>query len=73
MSDKKLTVADVERAVKKIGAVARDPEDAHSQEDALHCLVLSAIAAGDVADEDVRAVAAAAIKTKDIDFPRWCA
>ena len=48
-----------------------DDEAAHSMEDALHRDVLKAIAAGEC--DDPAATAAAALKTLDLKFQRWCA
>ena len=65
-----LTVAWVESQVQFIREMSRDDEAAHSEEDALHLCVLAAIANGTTADP--AAVAAAALKTQDISFSRWC-
>lgn len=65
-----MTVEDVRRDVAQIAADAGDPETAHSSEDALMVAVLKEIAAG---SPDAAALAAEALKTAAIDFPRWCA
>lgn len=66
-----LTVDDVLKAVADIDAARGDDEAAHSMEDDLHQRVLSAIAKGRCADP--QACAAAALKTNEISFARWCA
>jgi hypothetical protein len=63
-------VETVVRLVEKIRKDAWDAENAHSQEDDLYDRVLRAVARG---DENARALAREALKTNDIDFPRWCA
>lgn len=65
-----LTVKDVRREVANIARMAGDDEGAHAAEDALHQEVLQAIAAGAA---DAPALARAALKTRDIEFSRWCA
>lgn len=67
-----MTVDDVKGAVEIIRAWAEggDDEVAHNMEDALHADVLQAIATG--ADNPEK-LAAEALKTKDIEFNRWCA
>ncbi len=47
-----------------------DPELAHSNEDSLYWSVLDAVANGNPNAIDM---AKEALKTKEIDFPRWCA
>lgn len=47
-----------------------DDEAAHSYEDDLHVEVLQAVAAG---HPDAAVLAFEALKTRDIDFGRWCA
>jgi hypothetical protein len=66
------TVEDVERQVARIEHARGDDEVAHCLEDELHQDVLRAIAIGDHEDEP-SALAEAALKTKAIDFSRWCA
>lgn len=65
-----LTVEDVARALADIAAKAGDDESAHGMEDGLHKRVLRAVAAG---HPDARVLAAAALRTGDIDFCRWYA
>ena len=59
-------VAEVEEAVKD-----GDDEVAHSREDDLHKAVLIAISNGMC--DDPAACAAAAVKTVEMCFARWCA
>ena len=61
----------VKEMLQRIEGSVGDPEGAHSLEDALHKQVLSDIAHGTC--EDPQACAAEAMKSADIDFPRWCA
>lgn len=59
---------------KKIGEIAEcmdDPERAHSREDDLYELVIRTIARGDT--DDVKGLCLECLKTKKIDFSRWCA
>jgi hypothetical protein len=65
-----MTIEEVRAEVRHIAAAAGDPEAAHSNEDALWANVLRAIAAG---VDDAADLAAEALKTEDIRFPRWCA
>jgi hypothetical protein len=65
-----VTVADVEAKVEAIRAVRGDDERAHSDEDELHQLVLAVIARGAA---NAAELAAAALKTTEIEFSRWCA
>jgi hypothetical protein len=65
-----LTVDDVVYALAHIASLADDPEAMHGSEDALHRSVLQAVAAG---HPQARELAAAALRTNDIDAPRWCA
>lgn len=67
----RVTVALVREHVGKIAAIAGDDETAHAKEDELHQALLMAIADG--ACDDPAACAAEALKTKQIDFERWCA
>jgi hypothetical protein len=66
-----VTVADVQRLVEAIRERAGDDERAHSQEDDLHQEVLKQVAEG--APEPWCSLAREALRTKDIDFARWCA
>ena len=60
----------VREAVVRIASVAGDDETAHGYEDELHVAVLRAIAAG---APDAAALATEALRTRDLDFARWCA
>lgn len=66
-----MNVTDVERVVAAIRTERRDPEAAHGGEDALYEAVLRAIASGET--DDPAAIAAAALKSLTVEFPRWCA
>lgn len=66
-----MTVAEVEVEVARIREMAGDDEAAHGAEDDLWENVLRAIASGET--KDAAGIAAAALKTKTIDFARWCA
>jgi hypothetical protein len=66
-----MTVEEVEREVTRIRGMAGDDEAAHSAEDDLWENVLRAVASGET--DDSAGIAAAALKTKTIDFARWCA
>ncbi len=63
-----MTVKEVEERVYKIDQSIRDDEVAHGAEDELHQDVLQAIAEG---AENASGLAAAALKTKDLNFARW--
>jgi hypothetical protein len=66
-----VTVDEVEAEVARIRAMAADDEAAHSAEDDLWHRVLETIASGQ-GDTPWR-LAKAALKTKEIEFQRWCA
>lgn len=66
-----MTVYDVELAVESIRAIAADDEEAHIREDNLYQQVLTAIA--ERRTDDPSGIAAAALKTRAIEFSRWCA
>lgn len=65
-----MTVEEVLSLVAEIASVADDAEVAHDREDGLWASVLTAIADGSA---DPAGLARAALKTQDLDFPRWCA
>lgn len=71
MGEEKVTVNDVEREVARIRELRFDDESAHASEDDLWENTLRAIASGET--DDPAGIAAAALKTKTIDFARWCA
>ena len=60
----------VELLVKQISDVQSDDEMAHENEDELYEAVLKEIVKG---NPEARSMAAGALKTKLIDFARWCA
>lgn len=65
------TVAEVEHVVGLLEQLGDyDDEESHSYEDKLHQAVLRAVARG---AEFSQPMAAAALKTLDIKFARWCA
>lgn len=68
-----MTIDEVKKRVEAIKAVGNDdPEGSHCDEDRLHQGVLRAIANG--YDGGVpKLLAREALKTCDIEFPRWCA
>lgn len=66
-----VSIAEVEREVERIRELAGDDESAHSAEDDLWEMVLRAIASGET--DAPAEIAAAALKTKTVDFQRWCA
>lgn len=68
MTDDAMTPTDIRRRIDSINA--DDPEGAHGEEDSIWEDVLHAIVAG---HPDPAAIAEAALKTMDLDFPRWYA
>lgn len=66
-----MTPAYIVDRVAEIKAVIWDDEVAHSKEDILHEDVLNAIANGSC--EFPRLCAIEALKTRELDFARWCA
>lgn len=65
-----MDVQEINERVAQIAAVEYDQEARHSWEDSLYEGVLRAIAAG---AESAAELAAAALKTKEMDFDRHCA
>ena len=65
-----MDVDQVRNRVRHIDNIRHDDEAAHIKEDDLHQDVLQAIADGAA---DPAALAREALKTKDLDFARWCA
>lgn len=66
-------MSEVEIIEARVAAIARlvnDPEAAHGEEDSIWFDVLTNIASG---MSNARELAAAAVRTRDIKFPRWCA
>jgi hypothetical protein len=66
-----MTIDGVRECVETIAKVCDDDEVAHNLEDALYEAVLREFASGH--DGAVPDLAREALKTKDIDFARWCA
>jgi phosphoribosyl-ATP pyrophosphohydrolase len=64
-----MTVEEVRESVVKIAQMERDPEAAHAAEDELYYQILLLAASG----VDVKELADAAVATRMLDFPRWCA
>jgi hypothetical protein len=63
---------EAERRLRKIREVTADDEVAHSLEDDLHKWVLGRIVMHS-SDPWARALAGVALRTRDLDFARWCA
>lgn len=57
-------------AIDALEAVTADDEMAHSEEDRIHREVLEGIANG---APNPAGLAALALKTRELDFSRWCA
>ncbi|MEW6737164.1 MAG: hypothetical protein AB1489_38120 [Acidobacteriota bacterium] len=69
MADELITPEWVERQIARIDC--RDGESAHEQEDYIYSSIIAAIAAGNI--ENPGECARLALKTKQLDFKRWCA
>ena len=67
----KLTRLDVRAKVGKIAEEMHDDESAHGMEDGLWELVLKTVATGNT--DDPQGICNEALKTKRLDFSRWCA
>lgn len=65
-----MTVEEVKKRVEQIDVCSSNYEGAHILEDDLYEKVLQAVAAG---AENARELATEALKTKTIEFSRWCA
>lgn len=66
-----MNVQEINRVIADIASLAEDdPETAHAREDVLFANVLKAIANG---APNAQALALAALKSQEIEFPRWCA
>lgn len=65
-----MTLAEIEKEVRRIEDAKGDPEVQHGIEDDVRVRVLVAIAQGAT---NARELAEAVLKTSDLDFPRWCA
>lgn len=57
------------RSADRVRLQQHDPEAAHSEEDDLHRIALTAIAAG---AENASEIARIALSTSDLEFERWC-
>jgi len=68
-----MTVSDIEKRVALIDVAKSDPEKAHSAQDDLWLEVLQHISQYPLAYGHAAQIAQAALKTEEIDFPRWCA
>lgn len=70
-----MTPSDVRRRVARLRGMTGDNEAFHSEEDKLYLDVLTAIAQGEMAqNQDARDMARAAIRTRAIKgVDRWCA
>jgi hypothetical protein len=68
--DMSITLRDVEERVEDIRRRAGDDEAAHSREDALYRDVLESIAMG---GGEWAPIAAAVLRTSEIEFDRWYA
>lgn len=66
-----MTLDEVKTRVESIRRRRGDDEGAHGMEDDLYCDVLQAIADG-THEDDPSVLAAEALKTRKIDFARWC-
>ena len=66
-----MTIEEVQNRVQDIASTAGDPEDQHELEDKLHVDVLKQVASS--GDPILSRIAKEALKTQDIDFPRWYA
>ena len=67
-----MTVDDIKEKIELIKRMQGDFEAQHSYEDDLYEAVLMEIAKG-IPGCDCQALAQEALKTKDLDFERWCA
>jgi len=65
-----MTLSDIKRRLKRIEEESGDSEMAHNLEDILFEDVLRAIAGG---VENPSDLADAALRSRKIKFPRWCA
>ena len=65
-----MTIDKIIQAIARINVARSDAEIAHGLQDRLYVKVLEAIAAG---ADDPAALAAEALKARDIEFARWTA
>lgn len=66
-----MTADEIKKRVAEISKARKDPETAHGKEDDLFVDVLRAIAEGRA--EDPAKCATEALKSVELDFPRWTA
>ena len=66
-----VTRLDIRAKIGEIAEIMHDDENAHSREDDLYEFVLKTIASGNT--DDVKGLCLEALKTKKMDFDRWCA
>lgn len=66
-----MNLKEVKERVSKIGSLVHDDESAHSEEDILYKLLLSAIASGNVSGYRAKRYAQEALKTQIMGFCRW--
>lgn len=65
-----MTVEEAEKRLSEVDNIAGDPEAAHEAEDRLRHDVLVAIALG---ASDAKRLAETALRTSNLEFPRWFA
>lgn len=72
-----MRVEDVEARIAEIMREAGDPETQHAMEDSLYADVLAEIVRqgleGRQDADPPHALSEAALKTRELEFPRWCA
>ena len=66
-----ITRLDIRTKIGEIAGLMDDPEKAHSLEDDLYEFVLKTIASDNT--DDIKGLCLEALKTKKMDFERWCA
>ncbi len=65
-----ITLGTIQKRLEEIRACIDDPENAHSLENDLFLDVLEAISNG---SSNAQELAEAALKSTELEFPRWCA
>lgn len=68
-----LTIDQIQAEVDALRKNSADAEAAHGSEDALHQVVLEAIAINQLSGAEAQRAALVALETKRLAFPRWCA
>jgi hypothetical protein len=66
-----MTLEEIKGRVLAIAEFADDDERAHNMEDSLYCAFITFVSNCD--DNRLANMAEEVLKTKDIDFARWCA